>query len=156
MRTKFLSALFAFIAATALGCATTQRAPASAESIEHEIRRLDSAEAAGLLNKDVDALQRIWAPEFTVNNPRNSITRGSDGVAALIRSGVIDYSTFRREIETILQHGSTVIVMGNETITPVRNAPFAGQTIRRRYTHIWMQRGNEWRLTARHANAICP
>ena len=156
MRTKSWSSLFALIASAFLGCATNQRAPASAESIEREIRRLDSAEAAGLLHKDVGALQRIWAPDFTVNNPRNSITRGGDGVAALIRSGVIDYSTFRREIEAVLLHGTTAIVMGNETITPVGNAPFAGQTLRRRYTHIWMKRGDDWRLAARHANVICP
>jgi len=77
-------------------------------------------------------------------------------VVALIRNGTIDYSSFVREIETILFHGDVVIVMGAETITPVHKAPFAGQTVRRRYTHFWMRRGGEWRLTARHANVICP
>jgi Domain of unknown function (DUF4440) len=126
------------------------------DSLETLIRRLDRAEAQGLLHRDSTALRKIWASDFTVNNPRNSITRGSDEVVALIRNGTIDYSTFVPEIETVLFHGSTVIVMGSETIMPVNKAPFAGQTMRRRFTHFWMHRNGEWRLTARHANVICP
>jgi len=124
-------------------------------AVETEIRRLDRAEAEGLLHKDIAALERIWAEDFTVNNPRNSISRGSEAVVALIRNGTIDYSSFVREIEAVLIHGETVIVMGSETIAPVGKAPFAGQTIHRRYTHFWMKRNGEWRLTARHANVIC-
>jgi len=126
------------------------------DSLEALIRRLDHAEAQGLLHRDSTALRRLWARDFTVNNPRNSITRGSDEVVALIRNGTIDYSSFARDIETILFHGSTVIVMGSETITPVNRSPFAGQTVRRRFTHFWMRRNGKWRLTARHANALCP
>ena len=136
------------------GCAHAQN-PTPSDPVETEIRRLDRAEADGLLHKDVAALQRIWADDFTVNNPRNSITRGSSAVAALIRNGTIDYSSFVREIESILRHGETVIVMGSETITPVGKAPYAGQTVHRRFTHFWMKRNGEWRLTARHANVIC-
>ena len=128
----------------------------ASDSLEALIRRLDHAEAEGLLHRDTIALRRIWARDFTVNNPRNSVTRGSEGVVALIRNGTIDYSSFARDIETILFHGDVVIVMGAETITPVNKAPYAGQTVRRRFTHFWMRRNGEWRLTARHANVVCP
>ena len=77
-------------------------------------------------------------------------------MVALIRNGTIDYSSFARDIETILFHDNVLIVMGSETITPVNKAPFAGQTVRRRYTHFWMRRNGAWRLTARHANVVCP
>jgi hypothetical protein len=126
------------------------------DSLEALIRRLDHSEAEGLLHRDSTALRKLWAEDFTVNNPRNSITRGSEGVIALIRNGTIDYSTFVRDIETILFHENTVIVMGSETLTPVNRSPFAGQTLRRRFTHFWMRRDGEWRLTARHANVVCP
>jgi hypothetical protein len=143
--------------ALALLLAGDASAQASApDSLEALIRRLDAAEAQGLLHRDSTALRKIWAPDFTVNNPRNGITHGADGVVALIRNGTIDYSSFAREIETILFHDGVVIVMGAETITPVNKAPYAGQTVRRRFTHFWMRRGGEWRLTARHANVVCP
>jgi hypothetical protein len=109
-------------------------------SLEAQIRKLDKAEAEGLLHRDTVALRKIWAPDFTVNNPRNSITRGSDEVIGLIRKGTIDYSSFVRDIESILFHGNAVIVMGSETIKPVNKAPFAGQRVRRRFTHFWMMR----------------
>ena len=125
-------------------------------ALETEIRRLDHDEAAGLLHKDVAALEKLWAEDFTVNNPRNGITHGRKEVVALIHNGTIDYASFVREIETILFYGDTVIVMGLETIEPVGKAPFAGQTVRRRYTHFWMKRQGRWLLTARHANVICP
>ena len=70
-------------------------------SLEALIRRLDHAEAQGLLRRDSTALRRIWARDFTVNNPRNSITRGAEAVVALIRNGTIDYSSFVRDIETV-------------------------------------------------------
>lgn len=123
-------------------------------SIEALIRRLDAEEAQGLLHRDSTSLRRIWAKDFTVNNPRNGITYGAEEVVALIRNGTIDYSTFVREIETMLFHDNVVIVMGAETITPVNRAPFAGQTVRRRFTHFWMRRDGAWRLTARHANVV--
>lgn len=125
------------------------------EALEKEIRTLDRAEADGLLHKDVAFLEKLWAEDFTVNNPRNGISHGRKEVVALIRKGIIDYSSFVREVETILFHGDAVIVMGQETIKPVGNAPFAGQTVRRRFTHFWMKRKGSWLLTARHANVIC-
>jgi hypothetical protein len=125
------------------------------DALEREIRRLDLAEANGLLLKDVAVLEKLWAEDFTVNNPRNGITKGRKEVVALIHSGVIDYSSFVREIETVLFHGDTIIAMGLETIKPVGKAPFAGQTVRRRFTHFWMKREGAWLLTARHANVIC-
>jgi len=60
-----------------------------------------------------------------------------------------------REIEEIKFYGDTVIVMGSEVVTPAQGAPRAGQTIRRRFTNIWMKRKGKWWLTARHANVIC-
>jgi len=95
--------------------------------LEREIRALDAAEADGLLHKDVEALKKIWADDFTVNNPRNSITHGKQEVIALFENGTIDYSSFVREVETMMVHGDTVISMGLETIKPVGKAPFAGQ-----------------------------
>jgi hypothetical protein len=44
--------------------------------------------------------------------------------------------------------------MGEETVTPKGKAPFAGQTVRRRITNIWMKRDGQWKLTARQATII--
>jgi hypothetical protein len=95
-------------------------------ALETKIRRLDHAEAEGLLHKDVAALEQLWAEDFTVNNPRNGITNGRKEVVALIRNGTIDYASFVREIETMLFHGDAVIVMGLETIPTSRQGSLRG------------------------------
>jgi ketosteroid isomerase-like protein len=151
MRLLLLAAVVTFIVP---GLVLAQRTEQNT-GLEQEIRKLDRAEADGLLRKDVAALEKLWAEDFTVNSPRNGITNERKEVVELIRNGIIDYSSFVREIETMLFHGDVVILMGLETIRPVGNAPFAGQIVRRRFTHFWMKRKGKWLLTARHANIIC-
>lgn len=151
MRMILLAALIALVAP---GTASAQHVNQT-NAFEQEIRKLDKTEVDAVLRKDVAALEKLWAVDFTVNNPRGDIINGRREVFALIRSGVIDYSSFVREVERVLIHGDTVILMGLETVKPVNKAPQAGQTVRRRFTNIWMKRNGEWRVTARHANVIC-
>lgn len=32
----------------------------------------------------------------------------------------------------------------------------SGQTVKRRYTNIWMKQSAGWKLVARHASVVCP
>ncbi len=124
------------------------------DTLEQKIRKLDLAQADAILRKDFQALDELYAKDFTVNNPRGEISKGNEAVKELIRSGVVNYASFAREIELVLIYGKTVIVMGRETLVPNENSPQAGQTVRRRYTNIWMKRNGKWLLTARHASVI--
>jgi ketosteroid isomerase-like protein len=145
--------------ATIITCIVTGSAPGQNASqdnaLEQTIRKLELAESDAVVRSDVAALEKLWAEDFTVNNPNNQISRGRKEVLDRVRSGLIKYSSFVREIESIGFYGETVIVMGLEIVTPIGNAPGAGQTLRRRYTNIWMKRKGNWLLTARHANVIC-
>ena len=125
-------------------------------ALEQEIRKLDLAEADAIQRGDFTALNKLLAEDFTVNSPRNQIVNGREELFALIRNGVTNYSSFVREPEAVLIHGNTVVVLGSETIKPTGNAPGAGQTVRRRYTNVWMKRNGRWLLTARQASVICP
>jgi len=124
------------------------------DTLEQKIRKLDIAQADAVLRKDFEAFDRLCAEDFTVNNPWGDITKGRAAVKEQMRSGIISHTSFVREIETVLIHGKTVILMGRETLVPNQNAPQAGQTVRRRYTNIWMKRNGKWLLTARHASVI--
>ncbi|MBX3245177.1 MAG: nuclear transport factor 2 family protein [Acidobacteria bacterium] len=125
------------------------------DTVEQKIRALDIAEAEAILAGDVATLEEMWAKDILINNPRNAITKGRSDLVGLVRSGNISYSSFVREIEAVEIHGNVVIVMGLETVKPKGKAPRAGQTVRRRYSHFWMQRDGKWLLTARHSNIIC-
>lgn len=123
--------------------------------LEQTIRKLELAESDAVLRSDVAALEKLWAEDFTVNNPQNQISRGRKEVLDRVRSGLLKYSSFVREIEWVGVYGDTVIVMGQEIVTPTGNNPRAGQTLHRRYTNIWMKRKGNWFLAVRHANVIC-
>ncbi|HEX8250445.1 MAG TPA: nuclear transport factor 2 family protein [Pyrinomonadaceae bacterium] len=125
------------------------------EALEQEIRRLDLAEAEAILKKDFQALDKLTGEDFTTNSPRNEIVKGKESLKELMRKGVVDYASFTRETEAVLIYGKTVVTMGRETIVMSDASPQKGQTIRRRYTNVWMKRNDKWLLTARHANIIC-
>ena len=125
------------------------------DALEQSIRKLELAESDAVVRSDVGALEKLWAEDFTVNNPNNQISRGRKEVIDRVRSGLLNYSSFVREIESVGFYGDTVIVMGLETIVPSGSSANAGKTIRRRYTNIWMKRKGQWGLIARHASVIC-
>ena len=96
----------------------------------------------------------VWSEQLVVNAPSNRISADRDTVLNLMRQGLIHYSSFERRIERLRVDGDIAIVMGAETIMPVGNSPQAGQTVQRRFTHVWKKEAGAWRLVVRHANVI--
>ena len=123
--------------------------------METEIKKLEETEREAMLKQDTARLQKIWDQDLFVNTPFNRITSSSKELLDLVNAGVISFSSFTRDIEKIFIKGNVAISMGTETVIPIGNNPKAGQTIKRRYTNIWMKQNGTWRLTARHANEIC-
>ena len=120
-----------------------------------EIRKLDQAAAKAVLEKDENAIARFFSKDSVKNNPRSGLTLGSAGVIGAGRSGIIDYYSFDRNIESVQIYGKTAIVMGNEVVVTKNHDGGPANTIRRRYTNVWMKIGKNWQIVARHANIIC-
>jgi ketosteroid isomerase-like protein len=128
-------------------------------SDEELVRSLDDQERVAALKRDVSTLERLWSEQFTVNAPNNQVVVGKRAVLdTFVRAGVINFSTFDRQIEFIRADGGFVIIMGLETVQPISDAPsaglVAGQAIKRRYTNVWKNEAGTWRLFVRHANVI--
>ncbi len=123
----------------------------SKSATEQTIRNLEQAEVQAVLKGDTATLfNKLWAPEFLVNNPANIVVTKSD-VAALIRSGKLNYEQFNRVIEKVSIIDNTAIVMGREEIAPQGVTDHAGKQLTRRFTNIWMKRNGEWKSVARQA-----
>lgn len=123
---------------------------------EDVIRQLEEQERQAVLQQDIAMLERLWAEDFIVNNPQNQISPSRDAVLALVKKGLIRYTTFERRIESIHFNGDVAIVMGAETVEPVGDTPRAGGTVERRFTNIWRKLDTTWHIIARHANVIAP
>ena len=128
-------------------------------SQEELVRSLDDQERIAALERDGAALERLWSQHFILNGPNNQVVVGRQAVVdTFVRAGIINFSTFEREIELIRADGGFVIIMGLETVQPLSDAPsaglVAGQAIKRRFTNIWKNEAGTWRLFVRHANVI--
>jgi ketosteroid isomerase-like protein len=149
--------LLLFIMASSGGVAMAQERA----SDELRVRALDDEERRAALERDVAALERLWSDQLTVNAPNNQVVVGRRAVLdAFVRSGIINFSRFDRQIEFIRVDGPFVIIMGVETVQPRADAPTAGlaagHTVMRRFTNIWKNENGTWRLFVRHANVIPP
>jgi len=120
---------------------------------EKEIRLLEEKHIQAILQMDSAFLRKLWPSRFMVNNPGNRVVVG--GQVERVMSGSLAYSSYKFEMEQILIRQNLVVTMGNETVVPVMGNPKGGQTIKRRYTHIWQKENDNWVLIARHANEVC-
>ena len=91
-----------------------------------------------------------------MNSPLNRVSSDRAVALNMVHQGLIHYSVFDRTIEHLRIDGDLAFVMGAETIQPTGNAPQAGRTVQRRFTHVWKKRAGVWRMVARHANVIPP
>ncbi len=127
--------------------------PAQEDKIKIEINSLEQRGVKAILQKDSATLNKLWSPAFMVNAPVNRVVKG--GQVAMVMGGQISYTSYTCQMEEMLVSGDIVITMGRETVVPVIGNPNGGQTIERRYTHIWKKQGEGWLLIARHANQVC-
>jgi ketosteroid isomerase-like protein len=123
------------------------------------VRALDDEARMAALNRDVAALERLWSDDLVVNAPNNQVVRGKRAVLDdFVRAGIINFSSFEREIEFMRVDGDFVTIMGLETLRARADSPEnglrAGAITRRRATNIWRKEGSTWRLYIRHANVI--
>jgi ketosteroid isomerase-like protein len=151
-----LVVLISLTALIALG-QTTDRRTNKDKRIEEEIKRLTADEVAILMRGDVAALEQIYPEDFVVTNPFNQFIN-KQKVLERIRTNIIKYKSYDKQIEYLHVYGNTVLAIGRETVVPTADAdrPDAGQTVHRRFTEFWVKRKGKWQRVARHASNIVP
>jgi len=129
--------------------------PTAAEAVKEP--RIAGALAASvrfdraILDHDAKVFGDTFTDDAVVNNPFNKIARKADAITNL-RTRMIDYTTLSRSIEYAATRGAhDVVLMGEETLTPVGKARFAGKHLRRRTTEVWTDESRRWQLAIRQA-----
>ena len=150
-----LSFMLAMLPALPAHAAWHAANPAAAEAVK--IPRIAAAlEAAmrfdqAILTHDATVFGDTFTEDAVINNPFNRIARKSDAIDNLLTK-MIDYTTLDRSIEYAATRGDhDVVLMGEETLTPVGKARFAGKHVRRRTTEIWTDESGQWKLAIRQA-----
>ena len=126
-------------------------------TIVEEIKRRYEYEQQLILRQDSIALKKFYPDDFVVTNPFNQFI-GKEKVIERVKTNIIKYSSFERIFDYFKIHGNTVFIVGREIVVPALDAARtdAGQTVNRRFTEVWMKRGNVWMKVLRHANNYVP
>jgi hypothetical protein len=121
---------------------------------ESEIRRLENLEREAVLNVDTTLLfNRLWSPDMVVNSPQNKVGTVENTKMSL-RTGMLNYASFERNIEKITFNDNLAIVMGEEILKPQGKTINSGKTVTRRFTNVWKNSNNSWSIIARQATII--
>lgn len=102
-----------------------------------------------IVSHDAEGVKAVWSDDFIVNAPNNMVLR-RDAVIAAMSQDLLDYKDFRKNITVVDEKPGAVVVMGYDTMTPLKG-PGAGKRVTRPFTDVWMKRGDAWMLVARQA-----
>lgn len=150
-----LLAALSFLQAMPANAAWRAANPVAAEAVK-DPRIAAALDAAmrfdkAILSHDTAVFSDTFTEDAVVNNPFNKIARKSDAVNNLI-TRMIDYTSLDISIEYAATRGAhDVVLMGEETLTPVGKARFAGKHVRRRTTEVWTDESGQWKLAIRQA-----
>lgn len=127
------------------------------KGIEGTIRNLEQQVVKAILDADSNSLKKLWDPKFIVNTPRNDIAKDRAAVLENQKIGLINYSSFERNIEGILIEDDVVITLGYEVFVSRTTIPGAkaGEPVKRRFTNVWKKKKGKWMQIGRHASIIC-
>lgn len=102
-----------------------------------------------MMARDADGVRTVWAEDFVVNSPNDTVLRREE-VIAVMESDFLDYKDFHKHITFIGEKPEVTVVMGYDTMVPVKG-PGAGKQVKRPFTDVWAKREKGWQLIARQA-----
>ena len=149
----FAAALFVASSIPMLLAQTTTTATSNDQEAERELRQLNDDEVHAFLQRDPDAMTRLWSDDFVVTNPLNKFIN-KQAVLEMVRSGFLVITPYTRNIEYVRIYGDTAVVAGSEVVVWGGKMPNAGKQEHLRFTGIWLKQGGRWREIARHANIV--
>ena len=105
-----------------------------------------------LTNKDVAALDRIWAADYTFINPRGELVDKAQRLANL-RSGATEFQAIQSQRERVHTHGNVAVDIGRVTL---QGTKYSGQESsgEYRYMNVWVKLENRWQLLANQITLI--
>ncbi|GMU66017.1 MAG: hypothetical protein AMXMBFR36_22910 [Acidobacteriota bacterium] len=147
-RARFAAIVCALAATTATAFAT---AVESSDAATAKLIELDAAVGRAIVAGDFDALERLYADDFTFVAPDGRVVSRAERLDAF-RSGRMRYlDTSHSDVEVRLE--GTLAVLTGRTRTRFVAAGIENEGLYR-YTSIWRREGTSWRVVATQATKI--
>ena len=135
----------------ALGQAAVPTTSQTSEA-EREVKQMIKEYRQALLKRDVAALERIWADDYTFINASGKLLSKAERLANL-KSGAT-------ALETIKSEGEPVVRVYGDAAVAVSRVTLAGRYSGRatsgafRSMHVWAKRQGHWQLVANQQTRI--
>jgi ketosteroid isomerase-like protein len=125
--------------------------PSVKDSIEQKLIQLKHEIGQAYVKRDVAALERLYADDYTVTNDQGEITNKTEEIGRL-KSGGVTYESASYEDVKVRVYGNVGIVAGRGTVKGSnRNEPFHTQYYS---TNVFVKEKGEWRAVAAHISGV--
>lgn len=115
---------------------------------------LDDALREALNARDMDLIERCYAPGYHVTTPFNRVQTREETLEVL-RTMALTQQDVERTIDAAWRVGDVVVIMGTESLTwAATGTSLDGQRTTRRFTNVWHRVNGDWQHVARHANTV--
>jgi len=124
---------------------------ATAQSVEQQIKKLEIQWADAGVQKDVAAIERLLADDFSETAPDGLVYTKAQEIAYL-KSGEDVVSSYTYSDMKVRVYGDTAVV----TYVGKQKETFKGRDISgtSRWTDTWVKRGGAWQIVACHGTMI--
>ncbi|HYG99378.1 MAG TPA: nuclear transport factor 2 family protein [Terriglobales bacterium] len=144
MRLRFLLLLLLLLSLVA-------QQPAYAQATDAEIRKLTSDYERALKEKDIAALDRFWADDYTFINNRGMLLTKAERMQN-VKSGATEVPEIEQTEAKVRTFGNTVLVTGRLRL----KAKYSGKESsgEYRYSALWVDRNGRWQIAAHQLTPI--
>ena len=140
-----------WIVAIALAQRTVAASREAADS--RELSRLESVWNDAHLRGDAEALDRIWAADFTVSVPNMPVMTRADAIG-VFRTERLGFRHYESSDLGFRIYGDAAVVTGRLR----RTRSMTDRTVEDdwRFTKVYVRRGDQWKVVAFHASPAAP
>jgi ketosteroid isomerase-like protein len=120
-------------------------APAKSASVEQELIKLENDWNDAMVKRDVAALSRIVADDWTITDPDGTIVAKTEFLANF-KSGVDAVSSAVADEMKVRVYGDAAVVLGRNTVKEqYKGKDISGQY---RFTDTWIKKAGRWQCVA--------
>lgn len=124
----------------------------SSKSTDAALEKRFQEYADALTKRDLAALDKIWASDYTFINPQGQLVTKAERMANL-KSGATEFKAINPQREKLKLHGDMAVDVGRVTLEGTK---YAGQESsgEYRYMNVWMNDHGQWQLLANQITLI--
>jgi hypothetical protein len=109
--------------------------------LENEISDLEALECNAMLTRDAGALKKVWARDFTLDEPVTEMVNDNDVLPY--------YASLSRMIENFSEIGDTAFTSGHELVQRIELNKKLEEPVRKEFFHTWTRKNGVWKLTTK-------